>query len=151
MDEVLPAHAPSLVEAAALAANGEPGRPFGGVGALLLVSLLGPVGAAAWLASVRQDASRFLRREIALSVVVVPVLSVVTLGLVGAIWRVVVLAPLVEELQTRAGLPHASVSRTRYALPFAHALFVQEDLASAWLAARTLDAGEGLPLSPDRA
>lgn len=129
---------PSLVEAAARAANGAPGRAFPGVGALLLVTLLGPVGAAAWLATLRQDAARFLRRDVRLSAVFVPLLSLLTLGLVGALWRVFVLAPLVEELQARAGLARPSVSRGRYALPFAHALFVQEDVTAAWIAARTL-------------
>lgn len=140
MSEVDPTRSPSLVEAAARAANGPPGRAFPGLGALLLVTLLGPVGGAAWLATVRQDAARFLRRDVRFSAVFVPVLSLVTLGFVGSLWRVFVLAPLVEELQTRAGLARTSVSRGRYALPFAHALFVQEDLTTAWLAARTLDA-----------
>lgn len=137
MSEVAAPRPPSLVEAAAVAANGPPGRAFPGVGALLLVSLLGPVGSAAWLATVRQDAGRFLRREVRLSAVFVPLLSLFTFGLAGALWRVVVLAPLVEEVQTRAGLAQPSVRRGRYALPFAHALFVQEDLTAAWLAART--------------
>ncbi len=140
MHEVDATRSPSLVEAAARAANGAPGRAFPGVGALLLVTLLGPVGGAAWLATIRQDAARFLRREVRLSAVFVPILSLLTFGLVGALWRVFVLAPLVAELQTRAGLARPSVSRGRYAMPFAHALFVQEDLTAAWLAARTFTA-----------
>lgn len=148
MSEVDATRPPSLVDAAARAANGPPGSAFSGTSALVAVTLLGPVGAAAWLATLRRDAARFLRREVRLSAVVVPVLSCLTLGLVGALWRVVVLAPLVEELQTRAGIPRPSVSRGRYALPFFHALFVQEDVTTAWLAtssvAENVQPGSGM-------
>lgn len=116
--------------------NGREGSAVSGVAALLLVTALGPVGGAAWLATVRQDCARFLRRDVRLSVVVVPMASLFTLGFVGALWRTLVLAPLVEEVQTRAGIPRPSVRRARYAIPLLHAMFVQEDLSAAWLAAR---------------
>ncbi len=139
----------SLVDDVLDSANGPGANLFPGLGALVAVVLLGPVGAAAWLASVRQASGRFLRREISLSAVWVPLASVLTFGVVGAIWRVVVLAPLVEEVQTRAGLPRPSVHRGRYALPFFHAVFVQEDLAAAWLAVRAHEASDARPAAND--
>jgi hypothetical protein len=126
----------SLVDAVIASANGREGAALSGVAALLLVSALGPVGGAAWLATVRQDCGRFLRREVRLSVVFVPIASLFTFGLAGALWRAVVLAPLVEEVQARAGIPRPSVRRARYALPLLHAVFVQEDLSAAWIASR---------------
>jgi hypothetical protein len=126
----------SLVDAVLASANGREGAALSGVAALVLVCALGPVGGAAWLATVRQDCGRFLQREVRLSVVFVPLASLFTLGLVGALWRAIVLAPLVEEVQTRAGIARTSVRRGRYALPLLHAVFVQEDLSAAWLAAK---------------
>ena len=126
----------SLVDALLTSANGREGSAVSGVAALVLVTALGPVGGAAWLATVRQDCSRFLRREVSLSVVLVPLASLFSFGLVGALWRTLVLAPLVEEVQTRAGIARPSVRRARYAFPLLHAMFVQEDLSAAWLAAK---------------
>jgi hypothetical protein len=136
VDDSPPPRPRSLVDAVLDASTGREGAAVSGLSALLLVTALGPVGGAAWLATVRQDCARFLQREVRLSAVFVPVASFLSLGLVGAVWRAVVLAPLVEEVQARAGLARTSVSRGRYALPLLHALFVQEDLTTAWLAAR---------------
>ncbi len=125
----------SAVDAAIEATNGPPGAPLSGVLALVVVTMLGPFGGAFWLSLVRHDLRVYLRRNVAFASIAVPFLSFLTLGVVGALWRVLVLAPLVEELQTRAGLPTPSVNRLHYALPFVHTLFVQEDLATAWIAA----------------
>lgn len=125
----------SAVDAAIEATNGPPGTPLNGVLALVLVTILGPFGGAFWLSLVRHDLRVYLRRNVAFASIAVPFLSFLTLGVVGALWRVFVLAPLVEELQTRAGIPTPSVNRLHYALPFVHTLFVQEDLATAWIAA----------------
>lgn len=124
----------SAVDAAIAATNGPPGAPLSGVLALVLVTILGPFGGAFWLSLVRHDLRVYLRRNVAFASIAVPFLSFLTLGIVGALWRVLVLAPLVEELQTRAELPTPSVNRLHYALPFVHTLFVQEDLATAWIA-----------------
>jgi hypothetical protein len=126
----------SLVDAMLASANGREGSAVSGIAVLVLVTALGPVGGAAWLATVRQDCARFLRREVRLAVVLVPLASFFSLGFVGALWRALVLAPLVEEVQARAGIARPSVRRARYALPILHAVFVQEDLSAAWIAAR---------------
>jgi branched-subunit amino acid transport protein len=117
--------------------NGAPGAPMTGLVALILVTLLGPFGGALWLTLVRRDVSTFLRRDVDFASALVPFLSFFTFGIVGALWRTVVLAPIVEEVQTRAGVRAPSVNRLHYALPFVHAVFVQEDLAAAWVTAST--------------
>lgn len=127
----------SSVDAVIDTTNGPPGAPMTGLAALILVTLLGPFGGALWLTLVRRDVAAFLRRDVDFASALVPFLSFFTFGIVGALWRTVVLAPIVEEVQTRAGVRAPSVNRLHYALPFVHAVFVQEDLAAAWVTAST--------------
>ena len=137
IDDAVLAERPSRssVDAVIDTTNGPPGGPLTGLVALALVTLLGPFGGALWLTLVRRDVSAFLRRDVDFASSLVPFLSFLTFGIVGALWRTVVLAPIVEEVQTRSGVRAPSVNRLHYALPFVHAVFVQEDLAAAWVTA----------------
>ncbi len=99
-----------------------------------MLIFMGPIGGSLWLSRVRTECSAFLKRDVGISALALPWLSLFTFGLVGIFWRPLVLAPLVEEVQSRAGVLRPSVRRECYALPFFHALFVQEDLIAAWMA-----------------